>query len=241
MKLFYCANGNPRYASIALSFSGFRYGAQMPGKSYFWPEFVDLHPDRPPAQWRYIQYLRRWRPRFASVHDWHGGRDLVEIMLRAEEVATYVQESVLIIPKVPGTISSIPRTINDKSVILGYSVATEHGRTDVPIVEFSGWPVHLLGGNPHTQISKYKELTRVGATVISADGNIALKHANSGRLYWPTGDAVAKNRYWPTLLEADGSLWGDGTKNADASYEAFRRSCRAILWLWQESGIRIEA
>jgi len=47
-------------------------------------------------------------------------------------------------------------------------VPTAHGSTDVPVSEFDGWPVHLLGGSPHAQ----HRLTHY-LHAVSADGNIA--------------------------------------------------------------------
>jgi len=46
---------------------------------------------------------------------------------------------------------------------------------------------------------------------------------------------MTKRGYWPTLNEKDGQKWGNGGKNADAPYEAFRRSCKAIVDMWQGS------
>ena len=46
--------------------------------------------------------------------------------------------------------------------------------------------------------------------------------------FWVPGTArYARNRYWPTLTEADGQRWA-----ADGPYEAFRRSCLAIRAAW---------
>ena len=228
-ELIYCANGNGRFAQIAVD-NGFTYGAQMPGKAYLPPVFVDLHPTHPPKQWRYIDCLRKWRPRFASVHDWHSGRDLMEVMLRAEEIAEQVSEAVLIIPKVPGTIKHIPRHINGKMVILGYSVPTKHGATDVDRSEFKGWPVHLLGGSPHNQILIWQELRQI-ADVVSVDGNMHHLLATTKNAFWYLQKFPGRG-YWPSLAEFDGDRWGDGSSTADAPYEAFRRSCVNIMEAW---------
>lgn len=232
-ELIFCANGNKRFAEIAID-AGFTYGAQMPGKVYFKPEFIDLDPKRPPDQWTYVSKLRRFRPRMATVHDWHDGRSFTEIMLRAEEITEYVTESVIIIPKVPGTIPEIPRTINGRRVILGFSVPTRHGRTDVDIAEFSGWPIHLLGGSPQKQMKLWRKFNRI-AEVVSIDGNQHHLMATRFCQFWAPGTAdYARNRFWPALREANGGeLWKGGGVDADAPYEAFARSCKNIMEAWQ--------
>jgi hypothetical protein len=74
------------------------------------------------------------------------------------------------------------------------------------------------------------------ADVVSADGNYALKMATRwNQSFCQDGSATyARNRFWPTLREANGGQkWGDGSATADAPYEAFRRSCENIMMMWQ--------
>jgi hypothetical protein len=231
LELIYCANGNKRFAQIAID-AGFLYGAQMPGTVYYDLHFVDLHPERPPNQWDYVSKLRRHQPTMASVHDWHAGRGYQEIMLRAEEIAEHVRESILLIPKVPGTIKKIPRHINSRRVVLGYSVPTRHGKTDVPMLEFSGWPVHLLGGSPQRQMQIHSEM-RNFADVVSVDGNMHLKMATQFNSFFDPCKTTQRG-FWPSLVDYDGRKWGDGSGAADAPYEAFARSCRNIISAWRQ-------
>jgi hypothetical protein len=97
--------------------------------------------------------------------------------------------------------------------------------------EFDGWPVHLLGGSPLKQF----ELSKL-INVVSCDGNYAQLMSNYCQFFVPDGSATyAKNRYWPTLREANGGTnWGDGSAKAGAPYEAFRRSCKAIMEMWRQ-------
>lgn len=230
--LIYCADGNSRFAQIAIK-AGFKYGSQMPRKVYYEPFFIDLNPNNLPKQPVYVARLRKYSPFMASVHDWFEERRLAEILLRAEEIAQYTQ-NVLLIPKVPGGIKRLPRQVNGKRVILGYSVPTSHGATEVGIGEFAGWPVHILGGSPIQQMKLFKEMSKL-ADVVSADGNYACKMATRwNQFFVPDGSATyARNRFWPTLREANGGeKWGDGSKKADAPYEAFRRSCQGIMEMW---------
>jgi hypothetical protein len=225
-ELIYCADGNPRFAQIAIQ-AGFLYGAQLPKKIYFPIHFADQDFKRP----RYVGYikaLRHHKPYMASVLDIEEWRRLDEILMRAEEVSQFCQV-VMLIPKVPGIIKYLPAKIREKPVRLGYSVPTSYGKTIVPIREFDGWPVHLLGGSPSRQHELSREMD-----VKSVDGNYHQLMSRYNQFFCPSRLTTARNSLWPTLLEADGQRWGNGGSDADAPYEAFRRSCKAIMAMWSE-------
>lgn len=219
--LIYCADGNKRFAEIAIR-HGYLYGAQLPNTVYFAPYFADQDFKRP-RYVRYIQALKKHRPVLASVLDWMREDQFAEIIMRAEEVSQYCDE-VMIISKVPGGISRIPRVINGKPVRLGYSVPTSFGGTPVDTSEFEGWPVHLLGGSPHRQMGLAKKMN-----VVSADGNMAQLMANTHCAYFGNGAATyAKNRFWPKLNE-NKLEWID----QDVPYFAFELSCINIKAGWR--------
>lgn len=141
--LIYCAAGNKRFAETAIRY-GFRYGAQLPGTTYFPVHFTDQN-WRKPDRTRYIRALAEKRPALATVLDWEREEQLPEVLAWAQEAAQYASEAVIIIPKVIGGIEKLPREIGGKPVRLGYSVPTKFGATSVPQWEFRGWPVHLPG------------------------------------------------------------------------------------------------
>jgi hypothetical protein len=150
---------------------------------------------------------------------------LPEVLAWAEDASRFVRV-VVIIPKVSGAIDCLPRSIAGAEVRLGYSVPTRFGGTCVPVWEFAGWPVHLLGGAPHRQM----ELARY-LDVRSVDGNMAQKLAVRWCQFWCPGTArEASNRWWPKLSEV-----GDYRKEG-APYEAFERSCRNIRDAWRRFG-----
>ena len=157
----------------------------------------------------------------ASVLDLEKLEQLTEILSWAEEAAQFVNV-VMIIPKVFGIIPLLPRRINNAEIRLGYSVPTSHGGTEVPVWEFDGWPVHLLGGSPHAQMRLTHYLR-----VASVDGNMANKMATNRGHFWCNGNAKAKDRFWPKLSET-------GWYGQDAPYEAFRRSCENIMLAWSK-------
>jgi hypothetical protein len=230
--LIYCADGNQRLAKIAID-AGFRYGAQLPNTVYFWPYFADQN-WRDPDREAYMAALAEHRPVMASVLDLERERQFDEVMGWAEEAVRYV-ERVVIIPKAFGIIDRIPERVNGADVILGYSVPTQYAGTEVPVWEFGRRPVHLLGGSPQAQMELVHYLN-----VVSADGNYATKMATRYCQFWVPGTArYARNRWWPTLRESNGGeLWGDGSGEADAPYEAFRRSCENIMMAWNQLATR---
>lgn len=132
----------------------------------------------------------------------------------AETVAPYV-ERVVIIPKVFDGIHRLPREIGGAQVVLGYSVPTRFGATETPVWEFSGWPVHLLGGSPQAQLELAHYLD-----VRSLDGNAARRAAQHG-VWWNAG-----RRQWITR---DPNL----STAVDMPYRAFEQSCREIVRAWQ--------
>ena len=224
MEIIYCANGNGRFAQIAID-AGMTYGAQLPGTTYFPVAFADQEWKRPnrPA---YMAALAQHRPRMATVLDWERDEQLPEVLGWAEEAAQYVG-TVIIIPKVIGGIVRLPRRIGGADVRLGYSVPTRYAGTSVPPWEFAGWPVHLLGGSPHRQMEAAHYMN-----VVSADGSMTKKLAQNGQFWTPGTARYARDRFWPRLIEADGRTWGDGSSTADAPYEAFRRSCVSVMAAW---------
>lgn len=147
--LIYCADGNARFAEIAVN-AGFLYGAQLPPRGLPYPPYFADQNWKNPNRERYMSELAKHRPFMASVLDWERAEQLPEVLDWAEDAAQFV-DVVMIIPKVLGGIAKLPRRIGGKPVRLGYSVPTKFGGTAVPYSEFYGWPVHLLGGNPHRQ------------------------------------------------------------------------------------------
>lgn len=225
MDLIYCADGNERFASLAID-AGFRYGARLPATVYFPPWFADQD-WRDPDRRAYMDALREHEPVMATVLDWERPDQLVEVLDWAEEAAQYVKR-VLIVPKVIGGIPRIPDRVGGKPVVLAYSVPTRYAGSEVPLWEFAGRPVHLLGGSPHRQMEIWHYLTPI-ASVVSVDGNMANKMATRWTGVWVPGTSRgASNRWWPTLQELTGGWWGD-----DATYEAFRRSCENIMATWE--------
>ena len=221
----YCAGGNRRFAQIAID-AGFRYGARLPARGLHHPIWFADQDWKRPDRAAYMAALAAEQPHMATVLDWERDEQLSEVMGWAEEAAGHV-ERVVVVPKVPGGIDRLPRRVDGADVVLGYSVPTRYGGTPLPLWSFAGWPVHLLGGSPHRQMEYWRYLVNC-ADVVSADGNMSMLIATRYCQFWVPGTMRrARDRYWPTLVEADGTRWGQ-----DAPYEAFRRSCENIRQAW---------
>lgn len=221
MELIYCAGGNQRFAQIAID-AGFKYGSQLPATVYHPVHFADQDWRKPDRE-RYMAALNKHRPQVATVLDLESEAQLSEVLGWAEDAAQFVGR-VIVIPKANGVISMLPRQIAGAEIVLGYSVPTSYGGTELGLWDFDGWPVHLLGGSPHAQM-RLRHYLRV----VSADGNMSMKMATSRCQFWAPGNARAKDRFWPKLQEADGVAWSN-----DAPYEAFRRSCENIAAAWHK-------
>lgn len=215
--LIYCADGNKRFASIAVE-HGLKYGARLPGKVYLPPYFSDQNWKKPEKE-KYMAMLAKHRPVLATVLDYEYPDQFREVMGWAELASCY-SETVIIIPKVIGSIGHFPPYINQKPVRLGYSAATSFAGTKVPLGDFRGYPVHCLGGSPAIQMDIHRKIG-----ILSADGNMIAKMARKCQFYSP--GFRAKNNSWPRLKEA-----GLGFISQDAIYLAMHLTCIAVPLAW---------
>lgn len=218
--VIYCADGNKRFAEMAIA-AGFRYGVRLPPRGCYFPVYFADQDWKAPNRERYMGALAKHRPTMATVLDLEREAQFDEVLGWAEEAAAFV-DTVVVVPKVCGIIERLPRMIGGADVRLGYSVPTRYGGTFVPTWEFRGWPVHLLGGSPHGQRRLMYYLD-----VVSVDGNMHQKMAVKFCSFYVINSRKYRRGHWPTLMEADGERWGK-----DAPYEAFRRSCEAIMEMW---------
>jgi hypothetical protein len=246
-----CAAKNRRFCESALR-HGWCYGAQLPAAVYAPLHFADQDWKKPNLS-RYLAAVAAHRPAIATVLDLERDEQFSEVLAWGEAVAPYV-ERIVIIPKLVGSISRLPRQVGGREVVLGYSVPTSYGGTTVPLWEFDGWPIHLLGGSPHSQMAYWCVFTRTvppawfnrrlqrfvarwwmfagQSEVVSADGNMPSKMANgSGRN--PAGVSFWRRQpgrkgHWVNLKEIGrGEEW-------DAPYTAFDLSMQHIKAAWDE-------
>lgn len=218
------AGGNKRYAEIGVKY-GFLHGAQFPCHVYFKNVFFADQNWKEPNFKNYLQGIQYYRPHMATVLDWEQIEQFEEVLFWAKTISPYVKK-IIIIPKVIGKVHRIPHYINNRKVILGYSIPTSHGGTKVPIEEFQGWPVHLLGGSPEKQMDVWKE-NKSDLNIFSCDGNYIFRQARRNQFWSPYLISKARNKRWPQHNEVN------GYQGLDAPYEAIRLSCQNIQETWQ--------
>jgi hypothetical protein len=219
--LIYCAAGGFDFRRAATE-AGWLNGARLPGTVYDPPLYFADQDWKNPDRAAYLRAVERHRPAVATVLDWERAEQQDEVFAWAEEVGELVQ-TVVVIPKVPGTIPDIPAQFGGARVVLGYSVPTSYGGTAVPVREFGDRPVHLLGGSPHRQLALADRLN-----VVSADGNMLKQQAQRCR-FWSRSRGI-KGHF--VQLRDRSSYAGCG-----AHVEAFRRSLAEVRAAWEERGV----
>lgn len=218
----WCADGNPVHSRLAVE-AGWLYGVRLPARGMLAdvPLFMADQDWKKPDRSRYMRELQRHRPAIATVLDWEEESQLPEVLSWAEEAAQHVGEAVLLVAKVPGGVSLLPRRIGGREVWLAYSVPSSYGGSPLGLWEFAGWPVHLLGGSPQRQHEVWTYLRGI-ADVRSADGNMLKKQATSRCLYWTR--EKTQHGHWQPLNRAVATGGPD---------ECVRRSLANIMGAWR--------
>lgn len=97
---------------------------------------------------KHISALKKIRPHLTVAQDIFEIDDLDSTIQQAEKLEQY-SDRVIIVPKAIEFSGILEKTI-PKRFLLGYSVPTKYGGTEINPNEFER-PVHLLGGRPDTQ------------------------------------------------------------------------------------------
>lgn len=101
---------------------------------------------------------------------------LGDVLAMGTQLAEAGAENVILIPKFD-CLADLPRELGGARVVLGYSVPSSYGRTELDPELFRGWPVHLLGGSWDSQRSLCALL---GVDVVSLDNNYLFKQGKFG-------------------------------------------------------------
>jgi hypothetical protein len=227
VRLIWCQGGNPASARLAIAagwWYGFRSDSNHHAKELGPVALVDSHWLPGKVVWpRHLGVVAQWQPWLATVPDTLDLSDLDRTIRQAEEIVSASPHTMpLVIPKCPGLIERLPRTVNGQPLILGYSVPTSYGGTELGLWDFTGWPVHLLGGNTRTQLELCGYLS-----VVSADGNLPWRLARRGVVITTQGVAGK------TLRELDGQRRAEN----GAHLESLRRSLLNLRPYWDRHQI----
>jgi hypothetical protein len=215
--LIYCASHGRRYADIAVA-AGFAYGCRAEQKRSPYPvTFCDLDWKQPKYA-EHMTFVKQTQPVFAVAPDLLDPTKLGQTLSYARRLADFARYAI-IVPKYDGAIRDLP---HEPWLVLGYSVPTKYGGTEIPVEDFMGRPVHLLGGNPMNQMALAERLH-----VISADGNAHQGAARHGVVY------DATEHRWKARHPAVPA-------GPDLPYRAFAYSCAQIQLAWAQQGGRNE-
>lgn len=216
--LIYCSNGNYTLQKISMN-CGFKFGLKLPYRKILDEPLYFADQDwKSPNRYKYMSYVHKYQPRVATVLDLEHRNQLSEVLSWTEEISLIV-ESIVIIPKCTGVIGKLPKIVNGKKIILGYSVPTKYGSTSLHPKFFDGWDVHLLGGSPEKQISYKSQMN-----VVSIDCNYHSMKANKFGEYWTA--KIDDKRWWRKL---DGQY-----SHSERSTKAFEISCNNIFNHWNQ-------
>ncbi len=112
---------------------------------------------------RHLAAVKKIRPKMTVARDIEDIQDLDDILNEAAQLQKFC-EDVILVPKDKRLINKLH--LLPKEYILGYSVPSKYGKTEIPPEEFEGRKVHLLGGRPDVQRELAKKMN-----VVSADCN----------------------------------------------------------------------
>lgn len=173
---------------------------------------------------KHLSVARAEHPALTVVPDILDPSQLSTVLAQAEEIAPFT-DAVMIVPKCD-VIAALPRSIGGKPVVLGYSVPSGYGGSNLPVWSYVGWPVHLLGGTPKRQLTCAHYLN-----VISADGNMCQKLANSLIAFDERGRGLHLD-HWQPRSEREGKR--------DLPIQQLERSLVNIPIFWQRAGFTLE-
>lgn len=222
--LIFCAGGNPRMVRTAYNAGwllGCRSDASHP-KGYEL-SFIDLnYKDKAFDFERHLRRVAKYLPRYATVPDLSDKEVSTQDIERAVQQVERLQnfcEMPLVVPKLPGQLSLLPRHID-----IGYSVPTSYGGAAYSPTLLRGRRVHLLGGSPHEQYRIWRYNQEMGRLfqITSADGNMAHKCALPPIV-----------RYWRKGGRSGGQWITWPSRARDEIYNCFRESCRNIFTMWE--------
>lgn len=112
---------------------------------------------------KHLEVVKKIKPYMTVARDIVSIDDFNLVMKEANILSRYCNE-VIIVPKAIELLDNIE--IIPKKYILGYSVPSKYGKTEIPPEKFLNYRVHLLGGRPDVQRSLANKMN-----VVSFDCN----------------------------------------------------------------------
>jgi len=177
MKFIYCRGGDMSAPSIAEQ-AGMAYGVRYDYKAYA-PVYM-LDAGLSPRWAQYIRKVRQLKPTFALTPDLEIYRDIETIKLHIADLRAEGVQLIGVAPKYAGALALIP---DDPDIVICISIPTQYSGYLPVDDEIRPGNYHLLGGDPVAQAREIQRITRLGGTVISADGNKLAMKAAHGQIF----------------------------------------------------------
>lgn len=182
VKLILCYGSNERASNLAQQ-AGWEYGLRDDYNAHAQPYMIDFDWQKPVTlkRWdRYLTMLRELQPYMAMVPDFEDPAQWPMLKKQILDVGRIVPR-VMVTPKHTGAIDRIPLW---SRFIIGISVPTEYAGYLPQPEEVAGRKLHFLGGSPDQWAYLLDVYSQNGATVVSADGNFAIRQARDYRKYF---------------------------------------------------------
>jgi hypothetical protein len=123
-----------------------------------------------------VEKARKYDAKYAVCPDVFDEKDLDEVLATAEKLDEN-EITPIIVPKTEFNKSKIK-----DGWLLGFSVTSDYGGTNVSYSFFEGYNTHLLGGSIRSQEEAYELLLENGSNVVSVDSNYFFNSASYGNL-----------------------------------------------------------
>jgi len=163
---------------------------------------------------------------FVVLPDIDNGESLEDIVSYGTYLADEYDTTPIVVPKDDLDYSLIP-----SEWILGFSVPSGYGETNVPVENFTSHRVHLLGGSPRNQIKFANKLCDVGAEVYSVDGNSFAKGAGFGNIINEPLEMIDESG------ELDGNAWDSDVDGYTDWGQRIVKSLARNYELWRQWSI----
>jgi hypothetical protein len=179
-------------------------------------DFVDNNFKDPDWE-RFEEAVKITNPLYTVLPDVYDEQSLEGIVTFGYRLEERYDVTPIIVPKYDIDVTEIP-----ENWIIGFSVPSGYGETDVSITRFTSHPVHLLGGSHKSQIEFANEAIESGVTIFSIDGNSFAKGASFGNIVNAphkilNNDGKISGNSWDT--DVDGYTdWGQRVSHSLARY-----------------------
>lgn len=138
--------------------------------------FIDNNFENPNFE-RIERVVSEYRPSYVVCPDIYHEDSLERVVSFGKGMIDEYGATPMIVPKTKFDLDKIP-----DGWVIGFSVPSGYGETDVSIEHFAGRDVHLLGGSHRNQIAYANKAVDVGANIVSVDGNAFARAASYGNV-----------------------------------------------------------